>query len=123
VPVVLVVLATSPCRPWPYCSLFPPREQLLAATVEGAVVVGGRGGRPCPCLPLVVVVVAQLGVLGRACRSVVVPLRLPVVVVVVGVPVSSPDLAWSPSPTREQLLAAAVGRCRPVLPPANGGER
>ena len=31
--------ATSPCHPWPYCSQFPPNEQLLAAVVGGAVVV------------------------------------------------------------------------------------
>ena len=38
-PVVLVVPATSPCRPWPYCSPFPPREQLLAAAAVGGAVV------------------------------------------------------------------------------------
>jgi hypothetical protein len=32
---VVVVSAPSPRRPWPSCSLFPPREQLLATAVEG----------------------------------------------------------------------------------------
>jgi hypothetical protein len=52
-------------------------------------------------------------------RSVVVSLPI---VDVVGVPISSPGHAAP----REQLLAAAVGLCRPILPPvihpANGGE-
>jgi hypothetical protein len=39
VPVIVVVSATSPGHPWPSCSLFPPREQLLATAVGGPVVV------------------------------------------------------------------------------------
>ena len=39
VPVVLVMPAASPCHPWPYCSPFPPHEQLLTAAIQGAIVV------------------------------------------------------------------------------------
>jgi hypothetical protein len=105
--VILVVLATSPCRPWPYCSPFPPREQLLAAVVGGAVVV------VVAITVLVVVVVAQW-------RCWVVP----VVPFSVVLPRSccrwcARFLSWpccSPSPPREQLFAAAVGRRSHVLP-------
>src|SRR6266567_3542477 len=104
VPVVIVVSATSPCRPWPSCSPFPPREQLPATAVGGPVVV-------------VVVVMAVLvlafpwsswsshswGCWVVACRSVVI--FLPVVVVVVRVPVSS------------------FGRIAPCLHPASRGSQ
>jgi hypothetical protein len=53
------VPATSPCRPWPYCSPFPPRDQLLAVAVGGAVVVVGV--TILVLVFLVVVVVAQWG--------------------------------------------------------------
>jgi hypothetical protein len=105
--VILVVLATSPCRPWPYCSPFPPREQLLAAAVGGAVVGGGGGhhrprgrGR------------RTVGVLGRSRRSILCrpsPFLLSLVC-----PLSWP--CCSPSPPREQLFAVAVGRRSHVLP-------
>jgi hypothetical protein len=77
---IVVMSATSPHRPWPSCSLFPPREQLLTTAV------GGPRTRP----PFIVVVVAQLGVLGR-CLSFC--CRLPPIVVVVSVPISSPSHA------------------------------
>ncbi len=38
-PVLVVIAATSPCRPWPSCSPFPPRAQLPATAVGGPVVV------------------------------------------------------------------------------------
>ena len=39
VPVIVVMSATSPGHPWPSCSPFPPREQLLTMAVGGPVVV------------------------------------------------------------------------------------
>src|SRR6266567_6737047 len=105
VPVVIVVSATSPCRPWPSCSPFPPREQLPATAVGGPVVV-------------VVVVMAVLvlafpwsswsshswGCWVVACRSVVI--FLPVVV--------GGGLSWC------QLVPALR---RPVVHPASRGSQ
>jgi len=67
VPVVILVSATSSHHPRPSCSPFSPSEQLLVMAVGGlvVVVVVVVMCRPCPHLPLVMVVVAQLEVLGR----------------------------------------------------------
>ena len=131
-PVPVIIAATSPCRPWPSCSPFPPREQLPATAVGGPVVV-------------VVVVMAVLvlafpwsswsshswGCWVVACRSVVI--FLPVVVVVVRVPVSSfgriaPCL--HPASSCSQRQVGVLSGCqlvpalrRPVVHPASRGSQ
>ena len=102
----------SPCRPWPYCSPFSHREQLLAAAVRGAVVV--------------VVAVLILVFLSSSSRR-----RSRTVGLCPSFCCHPPPrccccwcarfLPWprcSPSPSRKPLLGVAVGRRRHVLSPA-----
>jgi hypothetical protein len=96
---VVVVSATSLRHPWPSCSLFPPREQLLATALVLVLPSSSWLSHSWGCW-----VVARRSVISLATLLPVSTLRA-----------VARSGGWpSPSchdPPREQWRAAAVGRC------------